>query len=62
MLIVKQWFEDRSCMISGATGGGKEKWQYCVEQTNSALGFAVSAVYVRKTFHGGSKASVSKTN
>ena len=48
-------------MISGVTGE-KEKWRYCVEDTNSAVSFAVGAMYVRETFHGDSKASVSNTD
>ena len=47
-------------MIAGVTGED-EKWRYCVEDTNGALSFAVGAMYVRETFHGDSKASVSNT-
>ena len=39
--------------------GEDEKWRYCVEDTSGALSFAVGAMYVRETFHGDSKASVS---
>jgi len=45
-------------MSLGVTGE-KEKWRECVEDTEGALGFAVGAMYVRETFHGESKASVS---
>ena len=45
-------------VISGVTAE-EEKWRYCVTDTNSALSFAVGAMYVRETFQGDSKASVS---
>jgi len=50
--------QDESCIISGVTRD-EEKWRHCVQETNNALSFAVGAMYVRETFHGNSKASVS---
>lgn len=35
--------------------GGEEPWRYCVQDTSSAIGFAVGAMYVREMFHGQSK-------
>jgi len=45
-------------LIAGVTGED-EKWRYCVEDTGGSVSFAVGAMYVRETFHGDSKASVS---
>ena len=45
-------------VISGVTGED-EKWRQCVEDTKASVSFAVGAMYVRKTFHGDSKSSVS---
>jgi len=49
------------CVISGISGIStkKEKWLTCVEKTNIAFSFPVGAIYVRETFHGNSKVSVS---
>jgi len=48
----------QDCVISGISAQD-EKWRACVEETNIAFSFAVSAMYVRETFHGDSKVSVS---
>jgi len=48
-------------MTSGVTGED-EKWRYCVEDTDGSVSFAVGAMYVRETFHGDSKASVSDSH
>lgn len=45
-------------MISGVTRE-REKWRDCVAETTALFGFAVGAMYVRETFDGDSKASVS---
>jgi len=45
-------------VVSGVTGED-EKWRYCVGDASGAVSFAVGAMYVRETFHGDSKASVS---
>jgi len=45
-------------MISDISTEGTN-WRYCVEVTNIAFDFAVSAMYVRHTFHSDSKDSVS---
>ncbi|KAI5749978.1 hypothetical protein M8J76_011853 [Diaphorina citri] len=35
--------------------GGEEPWKFCVSDTNSVLGFALGAMYVREVFNGNSK-------
>lgn len=35
--------------------GGEELWRYCVADTNSVMGFAVGAMFVRQVFQGKSK-------
>ena len=45
-------------MNAGVTGED-EKWRDCVQEAGGAVSFAVGAMYVRETFHGDSKASVS---
>ncbi|KAK2588944.1 hypothetical protein KPH14_001799 [Odynerus spinipes] len=35
--------------------GREEQWRYCVADTNSQMGFAVGAMFVREVFHGKSK-------
>jgi len=37
--------------------GEEEQWRYCVADTDSVLGLALGAMYVRQTFHGESKES-----
>ncbi|KAK2148889.1 hypothetical protein LSH36_477g02015 [Paralvinella palmiformis] len=41
--------------ILTGVSGEEELWRYCTSDTNSVLGFAVGAMFVRKTFHGESK-------
>lgn len=38
--------------------GGEEPWKFCVSDTNSVLGFALGAMYVREVFNGNSKPMV----
>jgi len=45
--------------VTAGVTGEDEKWRYCVEDAGGSVSFAVGAMYVRKTFHGDSKASVS---
>ncbi|KAH0946776.1 hypothetical protein HN011_012233 [Eciton burchellii] len=35
--------------------GHEEQWRYCVSDVNSAMGFAIGAMFVREVFHGKSK-------
>ncbi|KAI4495872.1 hypothetical protein M0802_008278 [Mischocyttarus mexicanus] len=35
--------------------GREEQWRYCVTDTNTQMGFAVGAMFVREVFHGKSK-------
>jgi len=44
-------------MLKGSTGE-EEHWRYCVSDTESVLGFAVGAMFVREAFDGGSKQAV----
>jgi hypothetical protein len=39
--------------------GHEEQWRYCVSDVNSAMGFAIGAMFVREVFHGKSKPMVS---
>ena len=43
--------------IAGSSGD-EEHWQYCVSDTESVLGFAVGAMFVREAFDGDSKHEV----
>lgn len=45
-------------MLAGVSGD-EEQWRYCTSDTDNILGFAVGAMFVRETFHGESKNSVS---
>ncbi|KAL5014273.1 hypothetical protein ScPMuIL_008543, partial [Solemya velum] len=45
--------------ISGTTGG-EELWRYCITDTDSVLGFALGAMFVREAFHGDSKKKAEK--
>lgn len=42
--------------------GGEEQWRYCVTDTNTVLGMAVGAMFVREMFQGDAKAKVSKNH
>jgi len=37
--------------------GHQDRWRFCVTDTDSVLGFAVGAMFVRSAFHGESKPS-----
>lgn len=45
-------------LLSGVSGD-EEQWRYCTSDTDSVIGFAVGAMFVREAFHGESKTSVS---
>lgn len=38
--------------------GREEQWRYCVTDTNTQMGFAVGAMFVREVFQGKSKPMV----
>lgn len=38
--------------------GNDDAWHICITDTDSVLGFALGALFVRETFIGGSKAKV----
>jgi predicted metalloendopeptidase len=40
------------------SSGEEEPWRYCVSDTESVLGFAVGAMFVREAFDGDSKQEV----
>lgn len=42
---------------SGVTGE-EEQWRYCITDTDSVLGFALGAMFVREAFHGDRKDKV----
>ena len=46
-----------ACHVSGVTGN-EETWRMCVSDTDSILGFALGAMFVREAFHGNSKTKV----
>lgn len=41
--------------LMGSEGGEEPQWRYCVQDTNSVLGFAVGAIFVKEVFHADSK-------
>jgi predicted metalloendopeptidase len=49
-LIVWSW-------CAGVTGD-EEKWRTCISDTDSTIGFALGAMFVREAFHGESKTTV----
>lgn len=51
-------FRDASKVLRKAligSEGGEASWRYCVSDTNSIIGFALGAMFVREVFHGDSK-------
>ena len=38
--------------------GDEEPWRYCVSDTDSVIGYALGALFVKEAFHGGSKEKV----
>ena len=44
------------------TSGGEELWRYCITDTDSVLGLALGAMFVREAFNGDSKNKVSVGN
>ena len=38
--------------------GSEESWRYCVSDTNSAIGYAIGAMFVREMFQQDSKETV----
>jgi len=43
--------------FSGVSGGD-ELWRYCISDTDSVLGFALGAMFVKEAFNGHSKDKV----
>lgn len=43
-------------VLTGVSGD-EEQWRYCTSDTDSVIGFAVGAMFVREAFHGESKTS-----
>ncbi|XP_025083321.1 endothelin-converting enzyme homolog isoform X1 [Pomacea canaliculata] len=41
-------------VLSGASGK-EDEWRYCISDTDSVLGFALGALFVKNAFHGDSK-------
>ncbi|KAJ8916510.1 hypothetical protein NQ315_000152 [Exocentrus adspersus] len=41
--------------LLGSEGGEEPQWRYCVQDTNTVLGFAIGAIFVREVFHQDSK-------
>ncbi|CAH1165627.1 unnamed protein product [Phyllotreta striolata] len=42
--------------LMGSGGGEEPQWRYCIQDTNSVLGFAIGAIFVREVFDQNSKA------
>ena len=66
IFIVKMFFTflEKCCPINAicidysGTMGDEEHWRYCIADTESMMGFAVGAMFVRETFQGESKSAV----
>ncbi|XP_018573332.1 endothelin-converting enzyme homolog isoform X1 [Anoplophora glabripennis] len=41
--------------LMGSEGGEEPQWRYCIQDTNTVLGFAIGAIFVREVFHQDSK-------
>ncbi|VEN40265.1 unnamed protein product, partial [Callosobruchus maculatus] len=41
--------------LTGSEGGEEPQWRYCIQDTNSVLGFAIGAIFVREVFNQDSK-------
>ncbi|XP_072387563.1 endothelin-converting enzyme homolog isoform X2 [Diabrotica undecimpunctata] len=41
--------------LMGQEGGEEPQWRYCIQDTNSVLGFAIGAIFVREVFDQNSK-------
>ncbi|XP_028131382.1 endothelin-converting enzyme homolog isoform X3 [Diabrotica virgifera virgifera] len=41
--------------LMGQEGGEQPQWRYCIQDTNSVLGFAIGAIFVREVFDNSSK-------
>ncbi|CAH1118459.1 unnamed protein product [Phaedon cochleariae] len=41
--------------LMGSDGAEEPQWRYCIQDTNSVLGFAIGAIFVREVFHQDSK-------
>lgn len=41
--------------LMGSEGGEEPQWRYCIRDTNTLLGFAIGAIFVREVFHQDSK-------
>jgi predicted metalloendopeptidase len=52
-------FKNLRKVLTG-TQGEDESWRYCVADTNSVVGFAVGAMFVREKFSNNSKDFVSR--
>lgn len=48
-------------LFPGVTGGD-ELWRYCISDTDSVLGFALGAMFVKEAFNGRSKDKVCINN
>ncbi|KAK6177608.1 hypothetical protein SNE40_015673 [Patella caerulea] len=61
-LLSKKFREAKDQFSEAITGvsGNDELWRSCITDTNSVLGFALGAMFVRETFHGDSKIKAEK--
>nr|XP_023014776.1 endothelin-converting enzyme homolog isoform X2 [Leptinotarsa decemlineata] len=41
--------------LMGSETGEEPQWRYCIQDTNTVLGFAIGAIFVREVFHQDSK-------
>ncbi|XP_060533581.1 endothelin-converting enzyme homolog isoform X2 [Cylas formicarius] len=42
--------------LYGSDGGEEPQWRYCIQDTNTVLGFAIGAIFVKEVIHQDSKA------
>ena len=62
-MISRPFFRDAGKILEKALLGKEghtERWRQCVADTDSALGFALGAMFVRQVFHGESKQEAQK--
>ena len=62
-MILRPFFRDAGKILEKALLGKEghtERWRQCVADTDSALGFALGAMFVRQVFHGESKQEAQK--
>ena len=44
--------------LCAGVSGREDEWRYCITDTDSVLGFALGALFVKNAFHGESREKV----